>query len=81
MGKLAAKPKHFLTITDLTPNEIQEILDSAVELKTRGWLSLLKNKTAAVLFEKPSLRTRVSFEVAVRQLGGQTIYLSPEEVG
>jgi len=81
MGKLGTKPKHFLTITDLTPNEVQEILDSAVELKTRGWLSLLKNKTAAVLFEKPSLRTRVSFEVAVRQLGGQTIYLSPEEVG
>jgi ornithine carbamoyltransferase len=60
---------------------VQAILDAAVELKTRGWISLLKNKTAALLFEKPSLRTRVSFEVAVRQLGGQTLYLSPEEVG
>ncbi len=68
-------------MNDLTPNEVQAILDAAVELKTRGWISLLKNKTAALLFEKPSLRTRVSFEVAMRQLGGQTLYLSPEEVG
>ena len=81
MPKMGIKPKHFLTISDLTPNEVQELLDSAVELKTRGWISLLKNKTMAILFEKPSLRTRVSFEVAMRQLGGQTIYLSPEEVG
>ena len=78
---MGIKPKHFLTINDLTPNELQELLDSAIELKTRGWISLLKNKTLAILFEKPSLRTRVSFEVAMRQLGGQTIYLSPEEVG
>ena len=81
MVKIGIKPKHFLTISDITPNELQEILDLAIELKTRGWISLLKNKTAAILFEKPSLRTRVSFEVAMRQLGGQTIYLSPEEVG
>ena len=78
---MGIKPKHFLTITDITPNELQQLIDSAIELKTRGWISLLKNKTMALLFEKPSLRTRVSFEVAMRQLGGQTIYLSPEEVG
>ena len=78
---MGTKPKHFLSMTDLTPSEVQELLDSAVELKTRGWISLMKNKTMAILFEKPSLRTRVSFEVAMRQLGGQTIYLSPEEVG
>ena len=81
MGKMGIKPKHFLTINDLTPTELQELLDSAIELKSRGWISMLKNKTLAILFEKPSLRTRVSFEVAMRQLGGQTIYLSPEEVG
>ena len=81
MVKMGTKPKHFLSISDLTPNEVQELLDSAVELKTRGWITPLKNKTMAILFEKPSLRTRVSFEVAMRQLGGQTIYLSPEEVG
>jgi ornithine carbamoyltransferase len=81
MGKTGIKPKNFLSITDLTPNELQEILDSAVELKTRGWIAPLKQKTMALLFEKPSLRTRVSFEVAMRQLGGQSLYLSPEEVG
>ena len=81
MGKMGIKPKHFLSMNDFTPNEVQELLNYAIELKSRGWISLLKNKTLAILFEKPSLRTRVSFEVAMRQLGGQTIYLSPEEVG
>jgi ornithine carbamoyltransferase len=81
MVKTETKPKHFLSITDLTPSELQAILDVAVELKTRGWISTLKNKTMALVFEKPSLRTRVSFEVAMRQLGGQSLYLSPEEVG
>ena len=78
---MGIKPKHFISMNDITPNEIQGLLDYAVELKTRGWISLLKNKTMALVFEKPSLRTRVSFEVAMRQLGGQSIYLSPEEVG
>jgi ornithine carbamoyltransferase len=50
-------------------------------MKTEGWRSLLDRKILALLFEKPSLRTRVSFEVAMRQLGGYTIYLSPAEVG
>ena len=81
MVKTETKPKHFLTITDLTPNELQAVLDAAVELKTRGWIATLKNKTMALVFEKPSLRTRVSFEVAMRQMGGQSLYLSPEEVG
>ncbi|MGP8080967.1 MAG: ornithine carbamoyltransferase [Dehalococcoidales bacterium] len=81
MVRAGIKTRHLLSMNDLTPNEVQAILDAAVELKTRGWISLLKNKTAALLFEKPSLRTRVSFEVAMRQLGGQTLYLSPEEVG
>ena len=81
MIKTEIKPKHFLTITDLTPTELQAVLDAAVELKTRGWVAALKNKTMALVFEKPSLRTRVSFEVAMRQMGGQSLYLSPEEVG
>jgi len=50
-------------------------------MKAAGWLSVLSGKTLALLFEKPTLRTRVSFEVAMRQLGGQAIYLSPAEVG
>ena len=43
MSKMGIKPKHFLTITDITPNELQQLIDSAIELKTRGWISLLKN--------------------------------------
>ena len=81
MGKTGIKPKHFLTINDITPNELLELLDSAIDLKTRGWIAPLKQKMMALVFEKPSLRTRVSFEVAMRQLGGQSLYLSPEEVG
>jgi ornithine carbamoyltransferase len=81
MSKKEPKIKHFLSVTDVTPEEFKFLLDYAVELKSRGWISLLKNRTLAILFEKPSLRTRVSFEVAMRQLGGQTIYLSPDEVG
>jgi hypothetical protein len=45
------------------------------------WLSILDRKILALVFEKPSLRTRVSFEVAMQQLGGSAIYLSPAEVG
>jgi len=50
-------------------------------MKAEGWASLLNRKILALVFEKPSLRTRVSFEVAMRELGGETIYLSPAEVG
>jgi len=50
-------------------------------MKAEGWISLLSGKVLALMFEKPSLRTRVSFEIAMRQLGGHTIYLSPDEVG
>ncbi len=53
----------------------------AVDLKSRGCLTILSGKSLALLFEKPSLRTRVSFEMAMRQLGGEVIYLSPAEVG
>lgn len=75
-----ASLRHFLSVTDVTPEEFQSLLDDAIRLKDK-WLSTLKNKTVAILFEKPSLRTRVSFEIAVRQLGGEAIYLSPQEVG
>jgi len=81
MGKIGLKAGHFLSVTDITPEEIKTLLDYAIELKSRGWISILKNKAIAILFEKPSLRTRVSFEMAIRQLGGESIYLSPEEVG
>ena len=73
--------KDLVSISDLTGEDIRLLLSDAVDIKARGWFSLLDRKTLAIMFEKPSLRTRVSFEVAMRQLGGHTIYLSPAEVG
>ncbi len=72
----------LLSVADLTSEEIQHLIENAAFLK-RGRKAnvLLKGKTIALLFEKPSLRTRVSFEVAMWQLGGYAIYLSPAEVG
>lgn len=81
MGKTKLKAKHFLSITKLSPAEIRALISYAIELKSAGRSSLLKGRTLAILFEKPSLRTRVSFEMAMRQLGGDAVYLSPAEVG
>ena len=75
------KGKDLLSVADLTSDDISRLISDAVDLKAAGWLSTLSGKTLAIMFEKPSLRTRVSFELAMRQLGGQTIYLSPAEVG
>jgi ornithine carbamoyltransferase len=75
------KGKDLLSVADLSGEDIQLLLSDAIDLKARGWLSMLSGKTLALMFEKPSLRTRVSFELAMRQLGGETIYLSPAEVG
>jgi ornithine carbamoyltransferase len=79
--EVSLKGKDLLSITDLSSEEIHIILSDAVDMKNDKWLSILDRKTLALVFEKPSLRTRVSFEVAMRQLGGQAIYLSPAEVG
>ena len=73
--------KDLLSIADLTSEDIRLLISGAIDMKAEGWLSLLDRKVLALIFEKPSLRTRVSFEVAMRQLGGHTIYLSPAEVG
>jgi len=75
------KGKDLLSISDLSSDDINLLMSDTMVMKASGWLSSLSNKTIALLFEKPSLRTRVSFEVAVRQLSGQIIYLSPAEVG
>lgn len=77
--------QHFLAIADLSRTEIENLLDSALKLK-KEWLKggnkpLLKGKTLGMIFQKPSLRTRVSFEMAMRHLGGDALYLSPAEVG
>ena len=75
------KGKDLLSITDLSREDIQLLLSDTEELKARGHNTFLSGKVLALLFEKPSLRTRVSLEVAMYQLGGKAIYLSPSEVG
>jgi ornithine carbamoyltransferase len=75
------KSKDFISISDLDSVEINRLISSAIDMKSGGWSSLLSEKVLALMFEKPSLRHRVSFEVAMRQLGGHCIYLSPAEVG
>ena len=73
--------KDLLSIADLNRKEIEHLIEQAWRMKQEGAPPLLSGRTLALLFEKPSLRTRVSFEIAMYQLGGHSIYLSPEEVG
>lgn len=75
------KGKDFLSILDLTPDEVIGTIKSAQYLKNSKAPTCLQNKTIALIFEKPSLRTRVSFEVAIRQMGGSCIFLSNKEIG
>jgi len=75
------KGKDLLSVADLGGEDIRLLLSDAIDMKAQGWLSMLSGKALAIMFEKPSLRTRVSFELAMRQLGGETVYLSPAEVG
>ena len=73
---------HFLSINDIPNEDLADLLDKADNF-ARGSLreDPLKDRTVAMLFEKPSLRTRVSFEMAIHQLGGHSIYLGRDEVG
>ena len=74
----------FLSLTDLTTSSLTDLLALATELK-QEWKSggnapVLKDKTLGMVFTKPSLRTRVSFEMGMRHLGGQAMYISPDEI-
>jgi ornithine carbamoyltransferase len=77
--------EHFLDIFDHSPEELQDILDLAVRLKKEyfdgGNDPLFKGKVLGMIFQKPSLRTRVSFDMAMRHMGGDALYLSPNEIG
>jgi ornithine carbamoyltransferase len=77
--------KDFIAISDYKPQELQDMLDLAVrlkkEFKSGGNKPVLKGKVLAMIFQKPSLRTRVSFDMAMRHLGGDALYLSPNEIG
>jgi len=74
------KSKDFLSISDLNSERIKTLITNAAAMKAEGWNTRLSEKILALLFELPSLRTRVSFEAGMRQLGGECIYLSPDEV-
>ena len=73
---------NFLSIRDFSPEEIRYLLDLAHEIKEHptAHTGVLKGKTLAMIFEKPSLRTRVSFDVGVQQMGGFSLYLSNAEI-
>lgn len=75
------KTKHLLSAADLTPAEIEQLISKALDMKGGGVTPSLDGKAFALIFEKPSLRTRVSFEIAIHQLGGYAVYLSSDEVG
>src|SRR5437868_10681157 len=75
--------RHFLDIPDLTRDELTHLLGEAARLKAaaRRHEQPLRGKLVGLVFEKPSLRTRVSFEAAVAQLGGSSLFLPGNEVG
>lgn len=75
------KGKSLLSIAQLEKDDIYRLIGRSLALKKSVWSAELRGKTMALLFEKPSLRTRVSFDLAMHQLGGYAIYLSPAEVG
>ncbi len=74
---------HFLTLFDLSAGELNQLIDHAIDIKTRlkegKAHTPLQGKTLAMLFEKSSTRTRVSFEVGMSQLGGSSLFLSPND--
>ncbi|MGH8560312.1 MAG: ornithine carbamoyltransferase [Methylococcales bacterium] len=75
------KPRHFITLLDLTPGELRGLIDRASEFKKNPDRrhEPLKNKVLAMIFEKSSTRTRISFETAMVHLGGSAIFLSPRD--
>jgi ornithine carbamoyltransferase len=82
MTAVASRVRHFVSIADVEADELWMLLDLAVRLKAdRAPRRDLTGRSVALVFEKPSLRTRLSFDVGTAQLGGHCVYLSPAEVG
>ena len=75
--------RHFLTLLDLTQTELMSVLNRAIELKKMRNDGIVyepfKGKVLAMIFEKSSTRTRVSFEAGMAQFGGSAIFLSPRD--
>ncbi len=74
--------KDFLSVHDLSLYEFSQMLDTAVEMKKhpKKYRKVLEGKILAMIFQKPSLRTRVTFEAGMLQLGGEAIYLAPSDI-
>jgi ornithine carbamoyltransferase len=84
-GTALARPRHFLSVTDFDTDDLEHCLALALRMKadraagaTGPFRTILGGRYVAMLFEKPSLRTRTTFEIAVRELGGEVIALQPD---
>jgi len=81
---MTLKGRDFLSVDDLSPEEVRFVLDTAVDLKRRSKAGdrppRLAGRVLAMIFEKPSLRTRVTFETGMWELGGHAIYLAPQDI-
>ena len=82
---MSLKDRNCLTLKDFTREEIEQLLGFAAEVKSRlkkgEDYRPLRGKVMAMIFQKPSLRTRVSFETGMYQLGGTALYLGPSDIG
>ena len=78
----SAKPRHFTCVEDLTPTELGEVLDLSSKLKADStrYGHVLQGKSLALIFQKPSTRTRTSFQVGISQLGGHSVVLNQQEI-
>jgi ornithine carbamoyltransferase len=77
------QPRHFLTLLDLSPAELKALIERAIELKALNRAGTIyepfRHRVLAMVFEKSSTRTRMSFEVGMAQLGGHAVFLSPRD--
>ena len=69
----------FFDIKDLSKKDLERIIDDSIDIKINGCDKILKNKNVLMIFEKPSLRTRISFEVCINDLGGNSLILNSNE--
>ena len=76
------KAQDFISVLDLSREEILHTFDLALDMKAdrAKYADALKGQAMALIFEKPSLRTRTSFDIGIQQLGGYSLYLSPNEI-
>lgn len=79
-GTAQNQNRQLLSITDLAPGTLTDMLEKSIVLKRSPASDVLKGHTLALIFEKPSLRTRVSFELAMHELGGRALVLRPDEI-